>query len=273
MAFAGSPMGAAEPLNEARLRAALGDQGSLWTDVRIVPETGSTNEDALKHAVDGAREGLVIAADWQSAGRGRQGRRWLTRPGAALTFSVLLRPQSVPQAARGWMPLLAGLAVTAGVRHAAGVDARLKWPNDVLAGGGKLAGILAEQSGEALVVGVGVNVLGDEHDLPVATATSLERCGADRVDRTALLAAILAELGDRYLRWREIRPGDAAESGLQREYRSLCDTLGRQVRVLLPGDRELAGLAVDVDPMGQLLVSRPDGEMAAVSAGDVIHVR
>jgi len=268
-----SPQGAAEPLSKARLRAALSDQGTLWTDIRVVPETGSTNEDALKQAVDGAREGLVIAADFQSAGRGRQGRRWLTRPGAALTFSVLLRPQPVPHAARGWLPLLAGVAVTAGLRQVTGVDARLKWPNDVLAGGGKLAGILAEQSGEAIVVGVGVNVLGGEHDLPVATATSLERCGADRVDRTALLAAILAELGQRYLRWREIGPGDAAESGLRREYRALSDTLGRQVRVLLPGDRELAGLAVDVDPMGRLLVSTPDGEMAAVSAGDVIHVR
>jgi BirA family transcriptional regulator, biotin operon repressor / biotin---[acetyl-CoA-carboxylase] ligase len=270
---AGSPHGTAEPLSEARLRAALSGHVRLWTDIRVVAETGSTNEDALKQAVDGAAEGLVIAADWQSAGRGRQGRRWLTRPGAALTFSVLLRPKPVPQAARGWMPLLAGVAVTAGVRQATGVDARLKWPNDVLAGGGKLAGILAEQSGEAIVVGVGINVLGGKHDLPVATATSLERCGADRVDRTALLAAILAELGHRYLRWRETGPGDAAESGLQREYRALCDTLGRQVRVLLPGDRELAGLAVDVDPMGQLLVGTTDGEMVALSAGDVIHVR
>jgi BirA family transcriptional regulator, biotin operon repressor / biotin---[acetyl-CoA-carboxylase] ligase len=270
---AGSPRGAAEPLSAARMRAALSGQGALWTDIRVVAETGSTNEDALKQAVDGAREGLVIAADYQSAGRGRQGRRWLTSPGAALTFSVLLRPQPAPQAARGWIPLLAGVAVTAGVRRATGVDARLKWPNDVLASGGKLAGILAEQSGEAIVVGVGVNVLGGEADLPVATATSLERCGAARVDRTALLAAILAEFGRRYLRWRETGPGNAAESGLQAEYRALCDTLGRQVRVQLPGDRELAGLAVDVDPIGQLLVSRPDGELASVSAGDVIHVR
>ena len=273
MAHPGAAQGPAEPLSAARLRDALGGQGALWTDIRVVAETGSTNEDALKQAADGAREGLVIAADFQSAGRGRQGRRWLTRPGAALTFSVLLLPQPVRQAARGWLPLLAGVAVTAGLRQATGVEAKLKWPNDVLAGGGKLAGILAEQSGEAIVVGVGVNVLGGEHDLPVATATSLERCGAERVDRTALLAAILAELGHRYLRWREIGPGDAAASGLQREYRSLCDTLGRQVRVQLPGDRELAGLAVDVDPMGQLLVRRRDGELAAVSAGDVIHVR
>jgi BirA family transcriptional regulator, biotin operon repressor / biotin---[acetyl-CoA-carboxylase] ligase len=270
---AGSPHDTAEPLSAARLRAALRGQATLWTDIRVVAETGSTNEDALKRAVDGAREGLVIAAEWQSAGRGRQGRRWVTRPGAALTFSVLLRPQPVPQAARGWMPLLAGVAVTAGVRRATGVDARLKWPNDVLSGGGKLAGILAEQSGEAIVVGVGVNVLGGEHDLPVATATSLQRCGANRVDRTALLAAILTELAGRYLRWRETGPGDAAASGLQREYRALCDTLGRYVRVQLPGDRGLAGRAVDVDAMGQLLVSGPGGKLAAVSAGDVIHVR
>jgi len=273
MADAGTTRGGAEPLNAARLRAALGGPAAMWTDIRVVAETGSTNEDALKQAVDGAPEGLVIAAEWQTAGRGRQGRRWLAGPGAALTFSALLRPQPVPQATRGWIPLLAGVAAARGLRQMAGVDARLKWPNDVLADGGKLAGLLAEQCGDAVVVGIGVNVLGSEPDLPVATATSLERCGAGGTDRTALLAAILRELEHRYLRWRATGPGDAVASGLQREYRSLCDTLGRQIRVQLPGGRELAGQAVDVDPAGQLLVSPHRGELVAVSAGDVVHVR
>jgi len=263
----------AAPLNAVRLRAAVGGPESVWTDIRVVAETGSTNEDALKQAADGANEGLVIAADSQTAGRGRQGRQWLTRPGAALTFSVLLRPQPVPQAARGWVPLLAGVAVVFGLRQATGIGARLKWPNDVLAGDGKLAGILAEQSGDAIVVGIGVNILGTERDLPVATATSLERCGAGGTDRTDLLAAILREFERRYLHWRETGPGDAAASGLEQEYKSLCGTLGRQVCVQLPGGRELAGLAVDVDPAGQLLVSPHRGDLVAVSAGDVVHVR
>ena len=93
------------PLDAARLRAALlgdaaagGGAGTMWTDIRVVAETGSTNEDVLKQAAGGAPEGLVIAAEAQTAGKGRQGRTWQSRPGAALTFSVLLRPQSVPPA-------------------------------------------------------------------------------------------------------------------------------------------------------------------------------
>jgi len=273
MAHSTWPDAVAKPLNPVRLRAAVGGSASMWTDVRVVAETGSTNEDALKQAVDGAAEGLVIAAESQTAGRGRQGRRWLTRPGAALTFSALLRPQPVPRASRGWLPLLAGLATAAGLREQTRVDARLKWPNDVLAGELKLAGILAEQCGDAIVVGIGVNVLGREDDLPVATATSLARCGVDHTDLTSLLAAILQELEARYRRWCKVGPGEVDASGLREEYRSLCDTLGRPVVVQLPGDRELAGLAVDVDQAGQLLVRPRRGELVAVSAGDVIHVR
>ena len=279
MAHATSPDAGAEPLNAVRLRSEVGGSASMWTDLRVVAETGSTNEDALKQAVDGAAEGLVIAAESQTAGRGRQGRRWLTRPGAALTFSVLLRPQPVQRAPRGWLPLLAGLATAAGLRQRTGVDARLKWPNDVLVGDLKLAGILAEQCGDAIVVGVGVNVLGREDNLPVTTATSLERCAVDRTDLTdltdltGLLAAILRELEARYRRWCEAGPGEVDASGLREEYLSLCDTLGRAVLVQLPGDRELAGLAVDVDGAGQLMVRPRRGELVAVSAGDVIHVR
>ena len=273
MAHATSPDAGAEPLSAVRLRSEVGGSASMWTDLRVVAETGSTNEDALKQAVDGAAEGLVIAAESQTAGRGRQGRRWLTRPGAALTFSVLLRPQPVQRAPRGWLPLLAGLATAAGLRQRTGVDARLKWPNDVLVGDLKLAGILAEQCGDAIVVGIGVNVLGREDDLPVATEMSLERCGVDLTDLTCLLAAILRELEARYRRWCEAGPGEVDASGLREEYLSLCDTLGRAVLVQLPGDRELAGLAVDVDGAGQLMVRPRRGELVAVSAGDVIHVR
>ncbi len=244
----------------------------MWGDIRVVAETGSTNEDVLKLGGDGALEGLVVAAESQTAGRGRQGRSWQSRP-AALTFSVLLRPQSVPQAARGWVPLLAGVATARALGHVAAVDARLKWPNDVLLGRRKLAGILAEQSGDAIVVGIGINVLGGDHDLPTATATSLERGGAGPTDRTELLAEILRRLEHWYLRWRETGSGDAAGSGLRQEYLSLCTTLGRAVRVQLPGDRMLTGTAVDVDVAGQLQVRRDRGDIIAVSAGDVIHVR
>ena len=277
----------AAPLAAARLRELIGDRaagagpgeaaaGSMWTDLRVVGEAGSTNEDVLKLAADGAAEGLMLAAEWQTAGRGRQGRVWQSGPTGALTFSVLLRPAPVPPPARGWVPLLTGVAVATAVRRTTGVDARLKWPNDVLVGGRKLAGILAEQSGDAIVVGTGINVLGRGTGLAAPTATSLQDSGAAPGDRTSLLAEILRQLGDRYQRWRAAA-GDADACGLRTEYLGLCATIGHQVRVLLPADRVLTGTATGVDPAGQLVV-RPGAQLAAgqdvaVSAGDVIHVR
>ena len=262
------------PLDEAALRAALTGGRALWSAVRVVAETGSTNADALAAARDGAAEGLVIAAEAQAAGRGRLGRGWQSLPGRSLTFSVLLRTAAVPAGARGWVPLLTGVAVARAVRRATGVQARLKWPNDVLAGAGKLAGILAEQAGDAIVVGVGLNVLGTAAQLPVATATSLELLGAGEADRTELLAEILTEIECWYLPWRDTPAGDADASGLRQEYLRLSATVGARVRVLLPGAPDLVGLAVAVDETGRLLV-RPDGQAdpVPVSAGDVIHVR
>jgi len=214
MSAAQPPTRPAVPLSAGRLRAAAIVAGGLWTDIRVVEETGSTNADVLGEARRGAPEGLVLAAEAQTAGRGRLGRTWQSLPGAALTFSVLLRPTSVPQAGRGWVPLLAGVAVAGALRRAVGVDARLKWPNDVLVADAKLAGILAEQAGDAIAVGIGINVRGRPQDLPVATATSLELHGAGETDRTELLAAVLAELETWYRRWsRSGTQGTPAEAG------------------------------------------------------------
>jgi BirA family biotin operon repressor/biotin-[acetyl-CoA-carboxylase] ligase len=255
-------------------RAAASGDGGLWTSLRVVSSTGSTNADLLAR---GGPEGQVLAAEEQTAGRGRGGRTWVSRPGASLTFSVLLRPVTVPPSSRGWLPLLTGVAVAAGVRSASGVAAGLKWPNDVLVGDRKLAGILAEQStdGDTVVVGVGLNVATEERELPVSPtglpATSLLVEGAD-VGREAVLAEILRSLERWYLAF--TADPDPVGSGLLAEYRSACTTLGRQVRVELPAGRVLAGVAEDVDPSGRLLV-RPVGAAfaTAVSAGDVIHVR
>jgi BirA family biotin operon repressor/biotin-[acetyl-CoA-carboxylase] ligase len=255
-------------------RAAAGGDGGLWTSLRVVSSTGSTNADLLAR---GGPEGQVLAAEEQTAGRGRGGRTWVSRPGASLTFSVLLRPVTVPPSSRGWLPLLTGVAVAAGVRSASGVAAGLKWPNDVLVGDRKLAGILAEQStdGDTVVVGVGLNVATEERELPVSPtglpATSLLVEGAD-VGREAVLAEILRSLERWYLAF--TADPDPVGSGVLAEYRSACTTLGRQVRVELPAGRVLAGVAEDVDPSGRLLV-RPVGAAfaTAVSAGDVIHVR
>jgi BirA family biotin operon repressor/biotin-[acetyl-CoA-carboxylase] ligase len=184
---------------------------------------------------------------------------------------VLLRPELVPSASRGWVPLLTGVALAESLRAATSVDAWLKWPNDVLAGGAKLAGILAEQAGGAIVVGAGINVSATRDELPVPGATSLALAGAACLDRHRLLAGMLAELEFRYRAW-VASLGDAEECGLRKEYRGLCSTLGRQVRVEMPGGHTLTGEAADVDGDGRLLV-RSDSGVVAVGAGDVAHVR
>jgi BirA family transcriptional regulator, biotin operon repressor / biotin---[acetyl-CoA-carboxylase] ligase len=256
-------------LSVAALSGALVRPGGFWHEIAVTGLTGSTNADMVARAAHGAAEGSVLVAEEQSAGRGRMGRAWLSPPGAALMFSVLLRPASVRVARRGWIPLLAGVAVAAAVRSLAGLDARLKWPNDVLVDGRKLAGILAEQAGDAVVVGVGINVSTRLAELPVRTATSLLLEGAASTDRHRLLGELLAQIERRYLDWLAADPGAC---GLRAEYRRCCDTLGRPVSVDFPGGTTVTGTALDVDADGRLLLRTAEGQLA-VSAGDVVHLR
>jgi BirA family biotin operon repressor/biotin-[acetyl-CoA-carboxylase] ligase len=254
--------------------------------------TGSTNADLLARAAAGAAEGLVLAAEEQRAGRGRMGRAWLAPPRAALTFSLLVRPRTVPPGRRGWLPLLAGVAVATAVHAVSSVDARLKWPNDVLVGPAKLGGILAEAAGDAIVVGIGVNVSTEQAELPppgpgALPATSLlaltgkaltgnaltgKALTSNALDRESLLTGILAGFERRYQAWVQA-DGDPERSGLRAEYTGLCATIGRRVRAELPGGQLLSGLAADVDPDGRLVVRvSPDSDVP-VAAGDVVHLR
>ena len=262
------------PLDAGALRAALVVPGGFWRDIRVVAKTGSTNSDLLAEARRGLGEGAVLAAEAQSAGRGRLGRAWLSPPGAALTFSVLLRPRGVPAARLGWLPLLAGVAITAALAAAAGLDARLKWPNDVLAGRAKLAGVLAEAGGGAVVVGAGLNVYQRRAELPAPTATSLwlaAPAAAGPTAREHLLAAVLRDFAARYQAWQDWA-GDADGCGLRPEYLRRSATVGEQVTVTLPGGGSVSGTATGVDPDGSLVVRTGTG-LIRVSAGDVEHVR
>lgn len=254
------------PLDAAALNTRLVRPGGLWREIRVTGETGSTNADLLAEARAGAAEGLVLVAEAQTAGRGRLGRSWSTPPRAALACSVLLRPAAVPPSARGWLPLLTGLAVAAALRAEAGVTATLKWPNDVLVGDRKIAGILAEAHGDAIVAGVGLNVTLTAAELPVPTATSLLLEDAACLDRDRLLAAVLTELASRYTAWA------AGPGALREEYLRWCVTVGREVRVELPGGAPLTGTATDVDTSGRLAVRTASGT-TLVGAGDVVHVR
>ena len=269
-------------LDVAGVSAGLVRPDGLWREVRAVAETGSSNADLLAAAGAGAAEGTVLVAEAQTAGRGRLGRRWASPPRAGLTFSVLLRPDGVPGALLGWLPLLAGVAAAASVRAVTAVDATLKWPNDVLVGERKLGGILAERTGTAVVVGIGINVWQAQADLPAdAAVTSLAlaagvtgQAGAGGPGlRERLLASLLDELGRRYESWRgQASPGDADACGLRQEYVRRCATLGREVTVTMPGTEPVTGTATGVDQAGRLEV-RTAGGLVAVTAGDVVHVR
>jgi BirA family biotin operon repressor/biotin-[acetyl-CoA-carboxylase] ligase len=264
------------PLDRAALRRALVRPGGLWRALDVVESTGSTNADLLARALAGEPEGAVLAAEEQRAGRGRMGRTWTSPPRAALTFSVLLQP-AVPPARRGWLPLLTGVAVTAAVTSVTGVDTRLKWPNDVLAGDAKLAGILAEASGDAVVVGIGLNVSTEPAEFPgprpgALPATSLRAAGATALDREELILAILEGFERWYRTWQQAG-GDPDRSGLRPEYTRLSATIGRTVRAELPGGQALSGPAAGVDSDGRLLVRVSSGSEVAVAAGDVVHLR
>jgi BirA family biotin operon repressor/biotin-[acetyl-CoA-carboxylase] ligase len=262
------------PLNEAALRRALVRQGSVWTEVRVVAETGSTNVDVAAAAQAGAREGLVLVTEYQAAGRGRMGRGWASPPYAGLTFSLLVRPNGVPTARRGWLPLLAGVTVVEALRTLAEIDAGLKWPNDVLSEGRKkVCGILAETVGDAVVVGIGLNVTTRRGELPPdrPDSSSLALEGAACLDREPLLKAVLRGFAARYEGWREAG-GDPEASGLRAAYLERCTTLGQPIRAVLPGGGEITGTASDVDGDGRLVITTADGE-EALAAGDVHHLR
>jgi BirA family biotin operon repressor/biotin-[acetyl-CoA-carboxylase] ligase len=243
--------------------SAVSAQG--W-DVTYVDATGSTNALAAADPVPGR----VVVTDHQTAGRGRLDRVWDTPAGVALTFSVVVDP-GLPDEQWPWLPLLTGVAVAGAVRRTSGLAVTLKWPNDVLVGDRKLAGILVERvatpGGPVAVVGVGVNAHQTVPPVPGATSLAIE---GSPVDRSDLLVAALEELSRWLADW---RGSEGGASGLRASYTVLCGTLGRDVRVELPGDRTVRGRAESVDRLGRLVVRTTTGEVLPMSAGDVVHLR
>lgn len=276
------------PLRVLPLRRALVGVGP-WTSLDVVAATGSTNADLAERARSGrAVPGAVLTTDDQQAGRGRRDRTWTTPPRSSLAVSVLLQPADVPRAAWTWLPLVVGVGVVDALVRVAGLDARLKWPNDVLVDDLKVCGVLAEvvetPSGSAVVVGIGLNVSQSADELPVPTATSLAIAGSATTDRDTVLRAVLRGVAARYDAWTRAG-GDPRRSSVGAAYRERCATIGQQVRVELPGEEALTGEAEGVDDDGRLLVRahRSDhrgdhcddhrGDVRALAAGDVVHVR
>ncbi|WP_217614868.1 biotin--[acetyl-CoA-carboxylase] ligase [Cellulomonas sp. GbtcB1] len=275
------------PLRVAEVRAALLHPAGPLRRCEVLPAAGSTSTELLARvAADPAwADGGLLVAEHQQAGRGRADHAWTTPPGAALTLSLAVRP-GVPRDRWGWLPLLTGLAVARAVQATTGLAAGVKWPNDVLLpaadgvdlpGWGthrKAVGVLAEvaPAGDAVVLGIGINVDQVPEELPVPSATSLRVAGAPGVDRTALLLAVVGEVVAVLERWQD-RGGDVAAAGLDADVAAACLTLGRTVRATLPDGAELRGTAKRIDRDGALVVRDADGAERVLLAGDVRHVR
>lgn len=245
---------------------------SVASRLEVVAESASTNAALRALAVDAdAWPHLsVLVTDNQTAGRGRLDRSWDAPAGASLAISVLLRELPVQPDAMGWIPLAAGVAMADAVAeqlpaHEVGV----KWPNDVLVDGRKICGILAEATGNAVVLGAGVNTKMTSEQLPVPTATSFAVLGAP-VDEDRLLADFVRRID--VLLSALVASGDAETSGLHREVTTRCLSIGRLVDVTLPDGAVLHGQATRLESDGRLAVEVGEREHL-IAAGDVVHAR
>lgn len=260
------------PLSEPALnRALVRDPVALWHGLRVLTSTGSTNADVAAAARSGHPEGLVVVAESQEQGRGRLDRSWVSPPRAGLTFSMLFRP-SVDPARLPLLTLLVASATAYAVIDRTDVVVRVKWPNDLVVEDRKLAGLLAEVVGDAVVVGIGLNVSTSRDELPRDDATSLalERGrGPEPVDRGPLLLAVLRAVGAAYRTW---VAADGSADLVLGPYRALSATIGRPVRAELPDGRVIEGTAVDVGAGGQLVIDNSDARHE-VTAADVLHLR
>jgi BirA family biotin operon repressor/biotin-[acetyl-CoA-carboxylase] ligase len=236
--------------------------------LHYLPETGSTNDDAARLAEHGAPEGAVVVADWQRAGRGRRGRRWVAPPCTALLFSILLRPRLPPEqlfriTAAGALAVLEAVQTT-------GLRPQLKWPNDVVYDGKKLAGLLAQAGWREgrlawVVLGIGLNV-----NVPAPALAGLDQPATSLlIERgTPLLREpLLADVLNRFEAWYEDALSAAWPRVLAR-WRANSALLGRPVQVVA-AQGTIEGRALDVDEHGALLVQLDDGRMVQLLEGDV----
>lgn len=228
----------------------------------MVDLTASTQSD-LAELVNAsvAKSGEVIAAEFQSNGRGRLDRTFEAPPQSALLFSFYIAPKRAVSD-WGFISFLAALAMREVISDQLAEKVNLKWPNDILIGDKKVAGLLAQQIGEGVIVGIGLNVAMSTDDLPVPTATSLLLADSNLLDRNLILSAFLNHFENLFKEWDS--GGDFLE-----KYRQVCSTLGRQVRVEVLGRDSIEGEAVSITAQGVLILK--DG--TEVNVGDVVHLR
>ncbi len=243
----------------------------IGRDFLFFPEIDSTNREARDRARKGAREGTVILADYQSHGRGRLGRTWESPSGANVYLSVILRPP-IPPPAAPQITLLAGVSAARALSHVSGLECRIKWPNDILVRGKKLAGILAEMEAEGsdtrfIILGFGVNVNWEKEDFPPElreSATSLRAEKGEEISRAAAAAGLLRELEAEYVSF--LREGFSAR--LRDDWNRLSGVNGKRVTLQSP-EGKISGRALGLDPDGALLLLDGEGSTRRFIAGEV----
>ena len=261
---------APDVLHADDLLSRLGTTKCIGRDIRVFQETTSTNDIIEKLARDGVKEGVVVFAESQTKGRGRLGRQWMSPARKGLWFSVLLRPRLPPQAATR-LTIASATALVRAIHARTGLTPEIKWPNDILIGGKKVAGILTEMHAEldtvkCVTLGMGVNVNLGAGDFPGElrrSATSLRIETGESVDRGELAAEILRQLDSDYAR---ICSGRF--EALANEWEERCNTIGREVMIRV-GERRLQGRAESLDADGALLLRTQHGHLEQVVSGDV----
>lgn len=244
---------------------------TVWAGRKVTyyEQTDSTNIQAKLAGENGGAHGTLFVADRQVAGKGRRGRSWESPKGVCIYMTLLLRPDLPPEKAP-MLTLVMALGVAEGIREQTGLDARIKWPNDIVLSGKKICGILTEMSTEIdyinyVVTGVGINANQDGFPEEIKeTATSLMLEGGRAVRRSELIAAVMRRYEEAYAAFMET--GDM--SRLQERYNELLVNRGRDVRVLEP-QGEYSAHAKGINSRGELVVSTPEGEEKHIFAGEV----
>ena len=263
-------LSAPDLLHADDLLARLGGVETIGRDIRVFQETTSTSDIVEKLARDGVDEGIAVFAESQTRGRGRLGRKWVSPSGKGLWFSILLRPRIRLQEATQ-LTVASGVALRRAIESETGLQATIKWPNDILVRGKKVGGILTELKAELdrvayAMVGIGVDVNLNANDFPgdlKKTATSLKLESGAAIGRAELAVRILRELDSDYRRIRE----DALEA-VADEWEKHCATIGHQVQIRV-GDRQIRGRAESLADDGSLLVRTEHGHLESIIGGDV----
>ena len=245
-------------LNESAMNATL--RGSYWR-VSVFQYLTSTQSELF--GKENLQHGDVFVTEYQSAGRGRLDRTFEATKSSALLFSLYLEPKR-DKLEWNLIPLLAGLSlVTALTKLDQTIVTSLKWPNDLLIGEKKVAGILAEAHANGVVVGIGLNVEMSQSELPVATATSLKLENFTELNRNLILPEILKNLAKTIELW------ESSSNIVLEQYRKVSSTIGKEVEVHLPSGEILRSQAVGISDTGELQLASG----ARINVGDVIHLR